>query len=318
MPTRKILVLSVILALLAGVAFFVQGPGKRHQSREPATLFPGFDADRIATVTVAGGGEPLSLTREEGGGWSVAAVGTSFPADDEAIGKALDNLRAARLESVVSTNIEKRPLFGVDENEGVTLRLEDANGEVVTEFVIGRQGPDPFTGYLLRRGEEEVLLVSPSLGGVFARGVSGWRDRKIVKVGREAVTGVVIRDGDEVLTLTTEEAGEWNIEGRAADRQLVEDYLDRVVSLKASAFAAEGELPLAGLDEPSAAITLAAGEESLTLFLGAQKEEARQRYLRAGDDGTVYLVSRYTADSLLREEADFSPPAPESGGTTEP
>ncbi len=310
MPTRKILFLSAILVLLGGVAFFVQGPGKLHQAKEPPLLFPGFDADQIGAVNLAGDGDPLSLTRETGGGWSVAAAGTSFPADGEAIEKALDDLKEARIESVVSTNVEKRALFGVDENEGVILRLEDTAGAVVEEVIVGGQGPDPFAGYLLRQGEEEVLLVSPSLRGTFARGVSGWRDRKIVKVGREAVTGVVIRDGDEVLTLTTEEAGEWNIEGRAADRQLVEDYLDRVVSLKASAFAAEGELPLAGLDEPSAAITLTAGEESLTLFLGAQKEEARQRYLRAGDDGTVYLVSQYTADSLLREEADFSPPAP--------
>ena len=90
------------------------------------------------------------------------------------------------------------------------------------------------------------------------------------------------------------------------------------MSLKAAAFAEEEELSLAGLYEPSAAITVTAGEESLTLFLGAPKEEARQRYLRTGDAPTVYLVSRYTADSLFPKEADFSPPAPGEAGTTEP
>jgi hypothetical protein len=319
MPTRKILLLSAILALLAGIAFFVQGPGKRHQAREPALLFPGFDAGRIGTVTVAGDGEPLSLTRDAGGGWSVGSAGTIFPADVEAVERALNNLKEARIDSVASTNVEKRPLFGVDEEEGVNLRLEDTAGAVLKEFVVGRQGPDTFSGYLLRGGEAEVLLVSPSLRGVFARGVGGWRDRKVVKLGREEVTGVVMRDGDELLTLIQEEAGEWKIEGRAADRQLVEDYLDRVVTLRASDFAAEGELPLAGLDEPSAEITLTAGEESLTIFIGALKEETRQRYLRAGSAGTVYLVSQYTTDSLLRKEGEFTPPPePESRGATEP
>ncbi len=313
MPPRKILVLAAVLVLLAGVAFFVQGPGNRHQARESALLFPDFDAGRIGAIVVAGDGDSLSLTREAGGGWSVGSAGTSYPADGEMIERALEDMKKARLESVVSTNVARRALFGVDEKEGVSLRLEGSAGAVVEEFVVGRQGPDPFSGYLLRGGGEEVLLVSPSLRGVFARGVGGWRDRKIVKIGREAVTGVVIREVDEVLTLTRDEGGEWKVEGRAADRQLVEDYLDRIVTLRASDFAAEEELPLAGLDEPSAAITLTAAEESLTLFLGALKEEARQRYLRAGDDRTVYLVSRYTADSLLRKEADFlPPPEPES------
>jgi len=309
----------VILALLAGVAFFVQGPGKRHQVREAALLFSDFDADRIGAIVVVRNGDSLSLTREAGGGWSVGSAGASYPADGEAIERALGGLKKARLESVVSTNVAKKHLFGVDEKEGVKLRLEDTAGAVVAEFVVGRQGPDPFSGYLLRGGGEEVLLVSPSLRGVFARGADGWRDRKIVKIGPEAVTSIVIREVDEVLTLTREEGGEWNIEGRAADRQIVEDYLDRIVTLRAAAFAAEEELPLAGLDEPSAAITLTAGEESLTLLVGAPKEVARQRYLRAGDDRTVYLVSRYTADSLLRKEAYFlPPPEPESGVTTEP
>jgi hypothetical protein len=320
MPLRKILFLSVILAFLAGVAFFVQGPGKRHQAREPALLFPGFEADRIGRVTVTGAGdsEPLFLKKEEAGGWTVAAGGKSFPADGEMIERALDDLKEARVESVVSTNVEKKSLFGVGEKVGTALRLENAAGAVAEEFIIGRQGPDPFTGYLLRRGEKEVLLVSPSLRGVFTRGVDGWRDRKIVNVAREGVTGVVIREAEDVFTLSREEGGDWKVEGRVADRQLVEDYLDRVVGLKAAAFAEEEELSLAGLDEPSAAITVTAGGESLTLFLGAPKEEARQRYLRAGDAPTVYLVSRYTADSLLPKEADFSPADPEEGGTTEP
>ena len=187
MPLRKILFLSVVAALLAGVAFFVQGPGKRHQAREPALLFPGFDADRIGRVTVtgAGGSEPLALQKGEVGGWTVAAGGKSFPADGEMIERALDDLKEARIESVVSTNVEKRPLFGVGEEAGTALLLEDAAGAVAAEFVIGRQGPDPFTGYFLRRGEEKVLLVSPSLRGVFTRGVDGWRDRRIVTVERE-------------------------------------------------------------------------------------------------------------------------------------
>jgi hypothetical protein len=311
MPTRKILALSVILVVLAAAAFFVQGPGRRHKGGERAEVFPGLDPAAVASVTIARPEGTLVLSRAGEGEWRVGEEG--YPGDGEAVGRALGDLGQLRLEAVASTNLEKKSLFGVDEEKGIALRLESSSGDPVAEFVVGDSGPDLFSGYLLKEGDDRVLLVSSNLRSVYGRPLSDWRDRKIVTLEAGEVTTVTIEKGEERFALERGEGDEWSMAGRPVDRRTVEDYLGRVVNLRAAGFPGAEEAGSA-FDERRATILLGTGEGSLLLTVGALEEESGLYAVRTDASDVVYLVSRYSADALLRGEGDFPPPGSAGDG----
>lgn len=315
MPTKKILILSVVLAVLAAAALFVQGPGRRHRGRERAEVFPGLDPAAVASVTIARPEGTLLLSRAGEGEWRAGGVGEEgYPGDGEAVDRALGDLGRLRMEAVASTNLEKKSSFGVDEERGIGVRLESSSGDLLAEFVVGDGGPDFFSGYLLKEGGDRVLLVSSNLRSVYGRSLSEWRDRKIVTLEAGGIVTVTIERGEGRFTLEKGEDGEWSTAGRPVDRQAVKDYLEKLVNLRAAAFPGPEEAKEA-FDEKAATILLGTGEESLLLTVGALKEESGQYAVRTDASDVVYLVSRYSAEALLSGEGDFPPPvsAEESG-----
>jgi len=305
MPTRKILFLTAVLVVLGGLALFVQGPGRKNLPAEKPPVFPGLVSRAVRAITITGPEEKVFLGRDGDGTWRVGDE--RYQADSGEVESLLEGLGELTREAVASRTAGKRELFGLGEKEGIAVVLTGADGAVLADFSVGRQGPDPFTGYLQVRGAGEVLLVSTDLSGVSSRSVSGWRNRTVVTVDVETVDSITVRSPGGDVTVSRGEAGAWGMNGSPAEAEAVSDYLDRVVRMKASDFAAADETARAGFDEPAAEIVLGTPGGAVTLLVGALKEEARQRYVRSSDSDTVYLVSQYVTDSLAVDEADFSP-----------
>jgi len=314
MFSRRIIILVPVLIVLGAAALYLQGPGRRYSRSAPATVFTGLDPAAVRAVVMTSSQEVLRLFRGEGQEWRVGEEG--YRADGAAVDRVLEDLAGLKREAVASRNLEKKYLFGLDDEKGIAVRLEGDGGGSIAEFIVGDGGPDLFSGYLLRRGGEEVLLVSSNLRSVYGRPLKEWRDRAILSVDDAAVSAVTWEIGGEAFTL--EKGGEagWTLDGRAVDKKAVEDYLARIENLRAADFAAPGEAE-AAFGEGGDTILLRTGGGSSTLTLGALKEESGQRYLRTDASAVTYLVSEYAADALRKGPGDFPPPAVTEGAGEE-
>ena len=304
--SKKIIILLPVLLILGAAALYLQGPGRRYSGSAPAPVFAGLDPAAVRAVVMTSSREVLRLSRGEGKEWRVGEEG--YRADGAAVDRALEDLAGLKREAVASRNLEKKSLFGVNEEKGIAVRLEGDGGEPVAEFVVGDGGPDPFSGYLLLRGGEEVLLVSSNIRSVYGRSLKEWRDRTVLSIEGAAVSAVTWERGEESFTIEKGAEAGWTLGGRAVDGKAVEDYLARIENLRAADFAAPGEAEDA-FREAGVRIFLRTGEGSRTLTLGALKEEGGRRYLRTDASEVTYLVSGYVADALLKKAGDFPPPA---------
>ncbi len=309
MKYSKTLLLFVVLLILGAVAIVLQGPARRDRVREKALVFPDLDTKEVWSIRIRRPEGELLLSRREASGWVVGEA--QHPADSEAVGNLLQGLVDLRETAVASTNPERQSLFKVDDEQGLTVRLASDEDRALAEFVVGSQGQDFFSGYLRLPGEDRVLLVSSNLKGVFGRSLEGWRDKEIVRVGRDEVTAVTIETDGVTLNLDRSAGGEWQVNGREADQKEVGDYLDRVASIRAVGFAEAEEEARAGLDQPVANIALSTGEKTIRITVGALKEGDNQHFLRTDRSEIVYLVGKYVADFLVRKEADFPLPPDE-------
>jgi hypothetical protein len=303
--SKKIIILLPVLLILGAAALYLQGPGRRYSGSAPVPVFASLDTAAVRAVVMTSSREVLRLSRGEGKEWRVGEEG--YRADGAAVDRALEDLAGLKREAVASRNLEKKSLFGLNEAKGIAVRLEGDGGEPVAEFVVGDGGPDPFSGYFLRRGGEEVLLVSSDLRSVYGRSLKEWRDRAILSIDGAAVSAVTWEGGEESFTIEKGAEAGWTLDGRAVDGKAVEDYLARIENLRAADFAAPGEAEDA-FREAGVRILLRTGEGSRTVTLGALKEESGQRYLRTDASETTYLVSGYVADALSRDPGDFPPP----------
>ncbi len=311
MHARKIAVLTAVFLVLGGLAVWLQGPGRRHKPGEAVTVFPSFDAAGAQGITVEGPGGSYALARE-GEGWVVGEERN--PADGDAVERFLEDLAVLEREAVASTSAEKHPLYGVDGERGTAVRVEGQGGDLLAAFTVGGQGPDPFSGYLVKEGDAQVLLVSSNLDALLGRGAEGWRERKIFTGDIAAVTAFSVRSEKGEVSLERRDDGTWTLEGRAVDPRSVEDYLDRLGRLRAAGFAGADEAVEDFYEDPFVEVTVMAGDETAALVVGALDEERGQRYLRSGDPPLHYLVSQYVAEDLSRGVADFPPPAAEGQG----
>jgi hypothetical protein len=301
MPTRTIVFLSAALAVLAALAIYLQGPGRKDRSAEFPLVFPGLEVSEVRGIAVGQGQETVSLAMTDGG-WKVGTE--EFRADERAVEGVLQDLSELRVEAVASRTGEREELFGLGPEEGIAVRLTGAEGSALAEFRVGREGPDRFSGYLRLEGEKRVLRVSANLETVFSRPVTGWRERRIVELDEESVEAVVLtRPGGSVL-LERDANGEWSADGRPAEAGRISSFLQNIVNLRASDFA-DPEGAGGAFDEPAAEIVLRGEGRTLTVVAGALEEESNQRYIRTDSSETIYLVSRYSAEQLMKSQEEF-------------
>jgi hypothetical protein len=147
-----------------------------------------------------------------------------------------------------------------------------------------------------------------SLRGGFNRPMRTWRDRTIVRFGKEEITAVEVRAGASLVAMAKGKDGAWSVNGRPADEKKVLEFVDDVAFFRAIDFAEPAELDKSGLDKPSAAVSITAGEKKLAIFYGLEKPESTYRYVRTDASAIIYLVAKEVAESLIKRESDF--PAP--------
>jgi hypothetical protein len=307
---RTTWLLLAALAALAVAAYVAQGPARVDRPRERAPVFPGLRAADVQAVRIAKGATTVGLARA-GAGWTVGAEKRA--ADAAAVERLLGDLAGLVSVAVASTNPAKRALFEVDDAAGASVRLEGAGGKLLAAFTVGKAGPDFASSYLRREGEERVLLVAAELHNALARREEGWRDWRLVPFGRDEITGVRVAAGGSTLVLNrSPKDGTWQVNGRAAGREAVDQFLDLVAGLRAADAAKPEEAAGLSTLSPDAVVTVEAGARRVDVSVLGRKTGTGFSYVRADGSAEVLLASQAALEKLLKKDADFPPP----GATT--
>ncbi len=219
--TRRNRWLAAALLVCGSAALFLEQPwrGDEHARTEAAVqpLFPRLARDplRAARVELRGpAGETTTLVREA----DFFRVEERFghPADGYRLRLLLDALAALDSRDTVSTNAEKRAVYGVDES-GVEVRVLDEAGEELAALVAGRlRGQDlnqvaevRLAFYVRPLDRDEVLLVEEL--GPPATAPERWLSRRFFPVEREELVRLERRD------LAGRNAESWILERRPAE-----------------------------------------------------------------------------------------------------
>lgn len=208
-----------------------------------------------------------------------------------------EELMGLSVGRVVSKNKENWVKYGLGEGLQKTLVVYADGSDLLTMY-FGAGGNTPRSVYARIEGEDEVREVTTQISRFFTYDTDTWKNKYLVLAKRDDIQGVNVRLGEEAYTLTKSEAGVWMWNAETGnvpvdDTEMVQSYLDGLLSLKATGFAEEG-------------VSVDSGENVLTLTLDDGTSSVIT--IRAGDEENQYFASVSGIDEVFTLGSDLRVP----------
>jgi len=168
---KNIIWLFVCLVLLGLVLWLWQKPTGQAQSMQ---TWPTIAVAKIAEVRiqqVTGGNITLRLKHDK---WY---VGNDTEAVQDAVLHLLDDLSAMQVIRVVSRSHAHDAELGFLKR-AVTVRCMDAQGAILLDLEVGKQGSDLLSTYVRKAGDDAIVAVNKALLWQLRRSQNAWQQTK--------------------------------------------------------------------------------------------------------------------------------------------
>ena len=303
---RSTLVLLVIFFGLLGYIYFYES---KQPSTPPAEQKPKaftVQADKIEELTVkATSGETTKL-KKGSGGWDIVEPTATPAAQTEATGIA-QGLAALDVQRVVEENPSDLSQFGLAQPK-IDVGFRASGQTAFTHLLVGDKTPTGGELYAKTQDQKKVFLISSYLDTTFNRTPFDLRDKSILKVARDTVTGVEIARAKEPIALAKEGA-DWNLTKpvrATGDFAAVEGLLGQIESAQMVALTAPEakDLKPYGLDKPALSLTVVAGADRKTLEVGKKAPDGSS-YARESTRPVIFTISQAIVTELEKPATEY-------------
>lgn len=289
-----------VLFVPATVAASVRKPADELKSKD---VFGPSPPD-VVRLEVARGRGTLALAKKNGVWWLGAPL--SDLADRDAVDRLAGDLSSLRVTEFLprSQATDLAPL-GLDP-PAFRVTITDAKGAKHV-LDLGSTRSEGDAAYAAKRGQ--VFTVGNALLEELSKEAVGFRDKRLVRFERSAVTGVDARFGGARRSFVRREAG-WTVDGRPLLAPAADDLLTAIADVESTGFLDEALGKALSARQPESEITvrIASGAPWKVALYPLSSELAARVSGRPG----AFNVSRETATRLRGaiDKAATAPPAP--------
>ena len=323
---RTITILSSILLVLVIALLIVLGIRYRQSRETPvdSTEASGdallTTADEYTSLSYYNGSATLSFSLDETGTW-IWIDDPSFPLDDTTVTAILSELSSLKPQQTI-TDGDTLESYGLADNPTATLDAATAEGKNL-HLILGNATTDGDSYYMLMNDQESpVYIIADTL---YTHMQTPIYDMMLLpefpELTEDIIQSITIQgpsaeDGTpgNITVLTaqhTEDTTTWrSSDANVTDDPTVEALLDDISSLTMDKCVdyhpSDEAADICGFTSPAAALTVTyrtAGSEAdqtMKLTIGATAVDGTGRYVRLGDDSTIYLLPTASLDPLMR------------------
>ncbi len=340
--TRNLIILTVVLAVLAGVSYMQKNQHREATSGSSTDVVASgeFNLENTGRISMGFGkqGDAVVLA-STADGWVIESH-HGAKANEQRITTLLRNFSNLAGE-FRSDNGEVLKQYGLSDDQAVTLRAEDLSGNEVLALNLGHT-PKGFPGQFMRNpGSNKVYLsqtgVLSHLGiysGPEAPKYQFFLELQAVKEVALNLDGFTIRDGDSTMafskkfgviapaegapegTLSSPDRNtwEWLAEGAvAADlaKTKIDGVLNSAASIRANDVAAPTtSLAEYGLESPTRSLALLRQDGSeVVMEFGLTREAvggvSAGTYMSLKDHPAIWVVTEYTMTNIFKSRDDL-------------
>ncbi len=241
---KEYIILALIIVVLALVLLLRNGDRTHYTLPELAPV----KKMQITRLVISGADSAITLGRYDDV-WKIEPYG--YPADRSHVDKMLDAVTGLTLTTLVS-EAENYVPYELDDAKRIGIEAFEGDARIAM-FDIGKPASTYRHTFVRLEGDPKVYQAHENLRTIFDKKVEQLRDKVVLTVEKEFVTGITFVSGADSLalhrvepgavppvagdTIVPEPVSAWRTgEGIGADETTVDRVIDRLVSLKCDAF----------------------------------------------------------------------------------
>ena len=276
-----------------------------------AYLYRQVPHERVPFKTAASSAEQILLEQgpqkmqlsKSGGDWQVVDSGLRRPADEEKVKALLSGLKNLQLEDEISNRADRHPEYQVDEASGTHVSLQNSQGRVLAEGILGKQAPDFAHSYFRFPNQPNVYLARGVLpGDVGTPAASAWRRRDLIRMGESNIQAILIERQGLKTDLVRTSTDTWTLNGKALPPGSIDRLVGTLAHLQASEFVDERSASNLSFEALTfARVTVKGPNASVELRIGAPDKKLKRYPVSTGKDAGLAWVSDAAIDAILRK-----------------
>ena len=300
---RILAVILVVQIVLAAAVFIL--PRFTSASAEGAPLLGALTASDITGLTLRDSGSNAVQLVKQGDTWVVPDT-DGFPADKTKVEPFLEKVLGITTNPLVTrTSAGHKRLQVAEDDFARRVDLTLADGSTRTLFL---GAASTGGGYVRLNGQDDVYVARGLYNYDVGVNIGLWIDATYFKVDQNQITRVTIENANGTLEFEKDASGNWTMKGLAAGETFNADHfttiLTRLSSISMVRPLGKVGKPEYGLDQPTAVVTIAAGDKTYTLRIGAKDESGNTYVLSWMDSPYIVRVSSFTVGDFIDRGRD--------------
>lgn len=238
MNNKKLALVFLALLLIVGGIKVFSGKGDRSFKEDLISL----DTSKVSKILLYPGAEnhqEISLEKVNGN-WSVSKGDLNYKATSYPVQSILGTLAELKTKRVAAKSEDRWAEYEVTDTSGTRVKALQGN-KVLADFIIGRfsfnQQARTATSYVRMSDEKEVFAVDGFLGMSFNQSFDAFRDKTMVKLNKDDITGLELMSSPGQTKLFQKQENLWIAgDGALVDSTAMSNYLGALAGLNGSEF----------------------------------------------------------------------------------
>lgn len=272
MKHKNIIILICVIVILFLILLFT---GRKPQTKPIITV------EELRSIQIC---RPIDTTEIEirDNGYQIIKP-FNYQGDSATIAFLINNLKNLKLGEVISKRKEKFDDFEVGVN-GIKIILK---GKKEVSFYIGKYAGDYQNSYFRFENDDKVYLVSGMTKHQVNIKPDDWRDKTIMKIGKELIEKISIDDKEIIKKDTL-----WMHKDKIIEKNKIDGLLYTLSDLRATGFSDTASF------QPRHKIKIfTAGGGEFGLEIGDKRDY--NYFVKLSDKPTIFLLSEYTINNFL-------------------
>ncbi len=239
-----------------------------------------------------------------------------YPANSSIIQTLLEKIANFKVENLISTKkfeisadgkdtTDLFKKFEVDSATGFPVKIYQ-NGELKTNFILGKIDNDYSHTYIRETNHNEVYLLTDNVKYAFKRRLKDWRDKTILKLDKDIISKVYIKNPEGEFILTKNDTL-WNIDVNGKTERAKKSSVNLILSNLSNLLTADfNDTTKVSFDKPDLLLKVdLVGGKNVELRAVKKDKEGNKYYIQTSDKRQVFEVYKGTISVFLNKPEYF-------------
>jgi len=283
-------------------------PRRELKQEQSSQTFSSLDPKSAKKIEISRG-EKKDILSKHDNSW-VVETDQGYPADGEAIDKALAAAKKLNCNQEVATGESDYPRFDLEKDKALEVKIYGGSDKPVTDFFVGKRGSTYDSSYFRKADDQKICLAYENLITSFDRTNDSWRDKNILNFTVTDCKTLTSQDGATVLWLDKDlKANKWELL-EAQNRKLaatwaVDGICQTLAKLKTQGFPMTPPQD-AGIQNSTKKITVTlVGGANYTLIVGSPSKGKDNYFVKREDVPAVYELTQWQVNSLFKKRDEL-------------